>query len=57
MAEKSYLAAVAESHQQTLAEIDDAFIMGEDVEAGFTGITDGLVEEFGPDRVRDTPIS
>jgi pyruvate dehydrogenase E1 component beta subunit len=57
MTETSYLAAVNEAHRQTLAEIDDALIMGEDVETGFTGMTDSLVEEFGPDRVRDTPIS
>jgi pyruvate dehydrogenase E1 component beta subunit len=54
---KSYIEAVNESHRQVLAEIDDAFVMGEDVEAGLTGTTPGLVAEFGPERVRDTPIS
>lgn len=57
MSTKSYMEAVNESHYQALAEIDDAFIMGEDVQAGMTGPTSGLVDEFGPDRVRDTPIS
>jgi pyruvate/2-oxoglutarate/acetoin dehydrogenase E1 component len=57
MAEKSYSEAVAESHYQTLDEIEDTFVMGEDVEAGMTGTTGGLVDEFGPDRVRNTPIS
>ncbi|MEF8800497.1 MAG: transketolase C-terminal domain-containing protein [Halolamina sp.] len=57
MSTKSYLQAVNESHYQTLEEINDAFVMGEDVEHGLTGTTSGLVEEFGPDRVRDTPIS
>jgi len=57
MPTKSYMEAVNESHHQTLAEIDDAFVMGEDIASGLTGTCDGLVEEFGPDRVRDTPIS
>ena len=37
------------------------FVMGEDVAiwggGGVFGVTKGLVEEFGPERVRDTPIS
>jgi len=37
---------------------DDAVIvMGEDVRCGLMGITGGLVEEFGPRRVFDTPLS
>jgi pyruvate dehydrogenase E1 component beta subunit len=57
MPEKSYMEAVSEAHFQTLAEIDDAFVMGEDIEGSMTGTTAGLVEEFGPERVRNTPIS
>lgn len=35
------------------------FIVGEDVGlyGGIFGVTKGLLEEFGPDRVKDTPIS
>jgi acetoin:2,6-dichlorophenolindophenol oxidoreductase subunit beta len=33
------------------------FVMGEDVRQGVMGPTQGLVQEFGPDRVRNTPIS
>ncbi len=35
------------------------FLMGEDigVYGGSFGVTRGLIEEFGPERVRDTPIS
>ncbi len=35
------------------------FLLGEDigVYGGAFGVTDGLLEEFGPERVRDTPIS
>src|SRR6476660_3463022 len=38
---------------------EDVFIMGEDIAemGGSMGVTQGLVEEFGPERVRNTPIS
>jgi pyruvate dehydrogenase E1 component beta subunit len=38
---------------------DDVFIMGEDIAemGGSMGVTHGLVDEFGPERVRNTPIS
>ena len=32
-------------------------LMGEDVRRGVVGYTAGLADEFGNDRVRDTPIS
>ncbi len=32
-------------------------VLGEDVRFGFFGVTTGLVDEFGEDRVLDTPIS
>jgi acetoin:2,6-dichlorophenolindophenol oxidoreductase subunit beta len=38
---------------------DDVFIMGEDIAemGGSMGVTQGMLAEFGPDRVRNTPIS
>jgi pyruvate dehydrogenase E1 component beta subunit len=38
---------------------DDVFIMGEDIAemGGSMGVTQGMLDEFGPDRVRNTPIS
>ena len=38
---------------------DDIFIMGEDIAemGGSMGVTQGLLDEFGPERVRNTPIS
>jgi pyruvate/2-oxoglutarate/acetoin dehydrogenase E1 component len=38
---------------------DDVFIMGEDIAemGGSMGVTQGMLEEFGPDRVRNCPIS
>ena len=38
---------------------DDVFIMGEDIAemGGSMGVTQGLLDEFGPERIRNTPIS
>jgi acetoin:2,6-dichlorophenolindophenol oxidoreductase subunit beta len=38
---------------------DDVFIMGEDIAemGGSMGVTQGMLDEFGPDRIRNTPIS
>ena len=51
--------AVREALAEELRRDDAVFIMGEDVaEAGTPfKVLRGLVEEFGPERVRDTPIS
>jgi 2-oxoisovalerate dehydrogenase E1 component len=47
--------------QQTLAEEmrrdPSVVVLGEDVATGIFGVTAGLVEEFGEERVLDTPIS
>jgi pyruvate dehydrogenase E1 component beta subunit len=45
--------------REALDENKDAFIMGEDVGAygGAYAVTKGLLEEYGPERVKDTPIS
>jgi len=51
--------AMAEAMQQEMSRDPTVFVMGEDI-AGFGGIfgnTRGLFEEFGKERVRDTPIS
>ena len=36
---------------------DRVFIMGEDVGVNMLGATDGFVDEFGAERVRNTPIT
>lgn len=60
MAEKTtYAKAVAAALRLVLAEDEHAFLAGEDigVYGGAFGVTDGLIDEFGAERVRDTPIS
>jgi pyruvate dehydrogenase E1 component beta subunit len=51
--------AMAEAIQQEMQNDDRVFVMGEDIGelGGVFGNTRGLLEEFGKERVRDTPIS
>jgi acetoin:2,6-dichlorophenolindophenol oxidoreductase subunit beta len=51
--------AMAESIQQEMIIDKRVFVMGEDIGAlgGVFGNTRGLLDEFGKDRIRDTPIS
>jgi pyruvate dehydrogenase E1 component beta subunit len=59
MPELSYREAVRDALAQALREDESVFIMGEDIAemGGSMGVTQGLLEEFGPKRVRNTPIS
>jgi pyruvate dehydrogenase E1 component beta subunit len=59
MAELSYREAVAIGIAQEMRRDPNVVFLGEDVAAagGVFKTTVGLLEEFGPDRVRDTPIS
>ena len=51
--------AIQEALCEEMRRDPNVFMMGEDVGlyGGAYGATRGLFEEFGPDRVRDTPIS
>ncbi|MCL6633728.1 MAG: alpha-ketoacid dehydrogenase subunit beta [Alicyclobacillus herbarius] len=51
--------ALAEAIRQEMERDARVFVMGEDVGAygGIFGATEGLFAQFGPERVRDTPIS
>ena len=59
MAELSYREAVAASIAQEMRRDPDVLFLGEDVAAagGVFKTTEGLLDEFGPKRVKDTPIS
>ena len=54
-----YTAAIAQTLAQEMRRDPDVFCMGEDIAGlgGIFGATRGLLDEFGPERVRDTPIS
>lgn len=51
--------AISEAIAQEMERDPSVFIMGEDVGAygGIFGATNGLLQKFGPERVKDTPIS
>jgi pyruvate dehydrogenase E1 component beta subunit len=60
MAEITYRDALKQGLREEMLRDDNVFIMGEDVGLNWGGafkVTKGLAEEFGEDRVRDTPIS
>lgn len=55
----TYREAVREAMREALAADDRVFLMGEDIgeHGGAFGVGRGLLEEFGPERVRDAPLS
>ena len=55
----SYREAVRDALARALRDDDDVFIMGEDIAemGGSMGVTQGMLDEFGSARVRNTPIS
>ena len=59
MPELSYREAVRDALSRAMREDDDVFVMGEDIAemGGSMGVTQGMLDEFGPERVRNTPIS
>jgi acetoin:2,6-dichlorophenolindophenol oxidoreductase subunit beta len=59
MREITYQEAVREAMSQIMRQDERVFLMGEDigVYGGAFGVSRGMIEEFGPDRIRNTPIS
>ena len=59
MPELSYREAVRDALVQAMRRDEDVFVMGEDIAemGGSMGVTVGMLDEFGPERVRNTPIS
>lgn len=55
----TYREAVREAIREALHKDDRVFLMGEDVGCygGCFAVSKGLLEEFGPERIRDTPLS
>ena len=55
----TYAEALREGIWQAMSTDDLVFMLGEDIGlyGGAFGVSAGLVEEFGPERIRDTPIS
>jgi pyruvate dehydrogenase E1 component beta subunit len=57
--ETTYREAIREAMREAMRRDDRVFLMGEDVGryGGGFGVSLGLLEEFGEDRVRDAPLS
>jgi pyruvate dehydrogenase E1 component beta subunit len=55
----TYREAVRAAIRDALARDERVFLMGEDVGryGGCFAVSKGLLEEFGPERIRDTPLS
>lgn len=59
MSRKTYAQAIKDVIAEEMRRDDRVFVMGEDVaeQGGIFGCTRGLLDEFGCERVRNTPIS
>jgi len=55
----TYREAMREAIREAMRDDDRVFLMGEDVGlyGGSFGVSRGLLDEFGPERIRDTPLS
>jgi 2-oxoisovalerate dehydrogenase E1 component beta subunit len=59
MATMTYLQAISDGMRQEMRADDRVLVMGEDIGVfgGAFKVTDGFIEEFGSDRVMDTPLA
>jgi acetoin:2,6-dichlorophenolindophenol oxidoreductase subunit beta len=59
MPELTYREAVRDALSSAMRADESVFVMGEDIAemGGSMGVTQGMLAEFGPQRVRNTPIS
>ena len=59
MPELTYLQAISDGLREEMRADESVFCLGEDIGAfgGAFKVTDGFVEEFGADRVWDTPLA
>jgi len=59
MVKTTYREAVREAIREAMRRDERVFLMGEDVGryGGCFAVSKGLLEEFGPERIRDTPLS
>jgi 2-oxoisovalerate dehydrogenase E1 component beta subunit len=55
----TYLEAISDGLREEMRADESVFVMGEDIAAfgGAFKVTDGFLDEFGPDRVIDTPLA
>ncbi len=54
---RNYLQAIHEAQWEEMTRDPRVIIMGEDLRRNLFGTTSGFLEKFGPERVRDVPLS
>jgi 2-oxoisovalerate dehydrogenase E1 component beta subunit len=59
MATMTYLQAISDGMREEMRADERVFVMGEDIGVfgGAFKVTDGFIDEFGPERVMDTPLA
>ncbi len=59
MPEITYLEAIRQGLWEEMKRDESVFLIGEDIGryGGAFGVTHGMLDEFGPERIRETPIS
>jgi acetoin:2,6-dichlorophenolindophenol oxidoreductase subunit beta len=57
MRELTYVQAIGEALSEEMRRDNNVFLIGESIQGASFGITAGMVQEFGDDRVMDTPIA
>jgi pyruvate/2-oxoglutarate/acetoin dehydrogenase E1 component len=57
MRELTLVEAIKEAYAEEMRRDEKVFMIGQDIRGGIFPHTMGLVQEFGPDRVVDTPIA
>ena len=58
MAKVSFIEAIRQAQYEELARDTNVFLMGgRDLVCNVFGTTTGFLEAFGPERIKDTPIS
>ncbi|RPI84641.1 MAG: alpha-ketoacid dehydrogenase subunit beta [Chloroflexi bacterium] len=59
MPEITYLEAIRQAMWEEMKRDERVFLIGEDIGryGGAFGVTMGMLDEFGPERIRETPIS
>ncbi|TMM04901.1 MAG: alpha-ketoacid dehydrogenase subunit beta, partial [Actinobacteria bacterium] len=59
MSVMTYLQAISDGLRQEMRADERVFLMGEDIGVfgGAFKVTDGFIDEFGPQRVMDTPLA
>jgi acetoin:2,6-dichlorophenolindophenol oxidoreductase subunit beta len=57
VAKTNFLTALRDAMAESMREDPRVFLMGEDVELNLYGSSQGLRDEFGPERVMDVPLS